>query len=628
MKTFVLTTLAAAILYSFNAVSETKMFAPKRDDVSFPGGTWALNGEKEWISAATGENTSWDSADDTALIVNSPDSTVVWGSIDISIDNSQGNFMVGGIVITNEMPSWSHNRFEGDPLRIGSGGVTVWPHGDSSFVYFECPVILAAPQTWKSAKIRQVEDSATVQFKAPISSEGGAEIPIVFDGMNIVDPAKKGVSDARPAFGMYADNSFRGDVTVQNGAFLYLMYSQDSKGDKLDSSSAVILSGGGFGFTGNSFAYTQKIERLIIRRGENHISGKNANAVIDCGEIVREGPGGTLKLPVSWAGGITAFTSSTNVNSVLGCWATLNDGAFAKVGSDGKIGQENGIQRASTDSWTDSTHIVVAGGGVRTKGDMSPYSLRYANYSSLLAHTNDLAGSSLTLTMGGILANTSDESVLQNGALTSGLETGELFVFASNEFRIEANIRDNGEIPLNLVKSQRGILTCTSTSHSGTTFVNGGTLSLTGPEARIRGDIKQAGGTTISIENGAGFEPCETARKLGGNAMIGSGAVFAFEAGKPSETKGIEFTNPFAKVEFSAHESPVTFKIEPSPSGGISRGKHPLITWVPGVEISGCNIGSFELELPKTAAGYLETGPDGIFLNITSDSKFTVITVH
>ncbi|NLE41873.1 MAG: hypothetical protein GX615_08595, partial [Lentisphaerae bacterium] len=42
------------------------------------------------------------------------------------IDNSLGAVEVSGIVITNDMPGWVNNEFNGEPLRIGANGVAVY----------------------------------------------------------------------------------------------------------------------------------------------------------------------------------------------------------------------------------------------------------------------------------------------------------------------------------------------------------------------------------------------------------------------------------------------------------------------------------------------------------------------
>ena len=136
---------AALCLCILPAQSSVKMFRGNNDAYSFPGGTWDYNTTAKWLNAGSTTQVPWTSADDIALIVNY---TNAWGDTTLTIDNSFGAVEASGIVITNGMrESWQDNDFNGAPLRLGANGVTVYTDTADTFVNFNCPVVLTAPQT-------------------------------------------------------------------------------------------------------------------------------------------------------------------------------------------------------------------------------------------------------------------------------------------------------------------------------------------------------------------------------------------------------------------------------------------------------------------------------------------------
>ena len=183
------------------------------------------------------------------------------------------------------------------------------------------------------------------------------------------------MTSARTTFAFKNNNTYSGSTTIQGGAVLYLLFSTAFPSSKIDSASALILSGGGLAITGSGVTYTQKVSSLVIKAGENFIGGKNASAVFDCGTIVRDGLGGTMNFPVSWNGGTTVYANNANTDSILGGWALFNEGGFAAmVPATRAVDQFASSQKWTTDDWTDNTHIAVYGGGIRTKGrHLSPF---------------------------------------------------------------------------------------------------------------------------------------------------------------------------------------------------------------------------------------------------------------
>lgn len=437
---------------------------------------------------------------------------------------------------------------------------------------------------------------------------------------------------ARTTFAFKHNNTYSGSTTIQNGGVLYLVFSTAFPSSKVDSASALVLSGGGLAITGSSLTFTQAVSSVVIKGGENFIGGKNAKAVFDCGTIVREGLGGTVNIPVSWAGGITAYANNANTDGILGGWALLNDAAFAKMDTATRaVGQVSASSKATTDSWADNVHILVTGGGVRTLGNVSPYSVRY-NASVTPAQTNDLNGATLTIKSGGLAVTSTSACKLANGKLRSGFGTGELFVFTAGPFEISSRIEDNGATPLTLVKAQSGTLTLSGeAAYTGDTYLNGGTLSLTGG-AVLSTDVHQSGGTTLQLADGAKLVCGGAGRVLGGNLALAGGAVLALEVGAKdgggANIVPLTLNNRFASFSTTATvANPANIAITVPEGAELRRGTYRLINWAPGVTVTGLAANAFELTLPFYADGNLSVSSTGLDLVVTRVSKGAVIVV-
>lgn len=628
LQTFI--AMVALGLSMLSAQAGVKMFRGMNDTVSFSGGIWNYNSTSQWMNVGSTTLVPWTDSGDIALIVNY---TNAWASTTMTIDNSFGAVEASGIIITNGMGSWQYNYFTGAPLRIGTNGVTIYTDTSDTFVDFNCPVVLTGAQTWRSAKVRTIDVSGTVTLTNVLSSAAGVSTPITFDGFNRVDPSLKAMTSARTTFAFKNNNTYSGSTTIQGGAVLYLLFSTAFPSSKIDSASALILSGGGLAITGSGVTYTQKVSSLVIKAGENFIGGKNASAVFDCGTIVRDGLGGTMNFPVSWNGGISCYTTSINDdNGIVGGWAIQNDlgngTGFAKIGADTGITSESGTQRATTDSWRANDHVRITGGGTRTVGDVSVRTIRYG-----VGVTNDLMTSTVTILSGG-LANAYTGSKLTNGKLRSGLGTGELFVFTTGPFDITSRIEDNGTTPLTLVKAQSGTLTLSGElAYTGGTYLNGGTLSLLGSGAVLSNSVKQAGGTTLRLASGAGLVCKAGGRVLGGNLTLGGGTVLKLDIGAKdgggADVVPLSLSNPYASLTVTASQANPAAIFVSVPTGvELMRRPYRLLDWKVGTTVSGLTANAFTLSLPYYAAGYLSVTSSGLDLVLTSVSKGTVIVVR
>jgi hypothetical protein len=349
---------AALCLCVLPAQSGVKMFRGVSDTVSYVGGTWDFNNTAKWLNEGSTTQVPWTDSGDIALIVNSPSA---WGSATLAVSAIFGAVEASGIIVTNNMPDWTYDVFNGDALAIGKDGVTVFSTNSNSSVKFENPIVLTTNQTWRNANMRPLNSSGTVQLLNVVSSAVGVNTPIVFDGFNRSDPSGNSTSKLRSGFGLYKDNTFIGSTTVSGGAVLTLSFSSSTAGQKIDTASPLILNGGTLFMTGNTATFTQTVSAVVLKTGANNLTADNGKGAFICNSIVRDGVGGTINTAVDWSGGVSYYTSKTNETGILGGWATsMNDG-FAYATANGSIGANSGTQRTTLDAWGDNVNIQITG---------------------------------------------------------------------------------------------------------------------------------------------------------------------------------------------------------------------------------------------------------------------------
>lgn len=604
LKTVVAT---AAVLFINATVGATvKTADPGRAMNSFPGGTWDFNNTVFWTEDGYQTRGPWTSNDDVAVIELFTNS---WGSVEILIDDSLGDIGAAGLVVTNDLKAWHHTELRGAPLTLGAEGITILSENPNSFININVPLILSTGQTWRNANASVNNSHGIVVVKNVLSSEAGRETPIVFDGFGLVEPGKNNKSnDSRPGYGLTCTNTFRGSTTISGGAVLFLSFSQNTLGPRIDTQSPLFMNSGTLAVTGNTTGYTQSVASVVLQAGANHLAAFDANGTFMCNTVTRDGVGGTLDATANWNGGITFYCSNENNNRIIAGWFTTAS-SFAAVGETGVIGNFGGSQRWETDAWDTGTTIAIYGGGTRTLGDVSPYALRFG----AAAVTNDLADAVVTVQSGAIL-NGVDGSCLTGGRFRSGMETGELFIHAFTPLRIESVIEDNAATPAILVKGGTAVLTLTgANTYTGATYLNSGTLALEG-DASITGDCHQAGGTTLSLATGGRLASLPGGRTLGGNLHLGPGAVLDLADDAP-----LTLENPWGAFSTDAFANdPVLLNVTFAERNAIRRGDIiRLVQWHPGTTLSGVSVDAFLPTLPNLVDGELAVAADGLDLVIT-----------
>ena len=598
----------SAALFAINAtsVAAVKKYIGDSGTSAFRLGNWNFNNTANWTEDDYQTRGPWTSNGDVAVFEMTPNS---WGSIIVTIDDANGDVGAAGIEVAKELQDWHHLEINGDTLTLGAYGVNVYSANPNSYVNFNAPVTLAAGQTWRNAKVRSLNSSGTVLIKNALSSDGGHDTPITFDGFGLADPSRTADGDSRVGFGLSADNTFTGATTVSGGAALTLIMSTANSNRRIDSASPLILNGGTLVMTGGSATFTQTVASVVVKSGHNHITGINGKGAFFCNQIVRDGIGGTLNLSVGWAGGVDVYcTNANDSNGIIGGWLTSVRQGFT--------GASWSAQCWSVDDWYDNANIAIAGGGTRTKGDVAPNSLRFET-----AQINNFGDATVTVKSGGILVpyHAAGNGRFTGGQLRSGMETGELFVHAFMPFAIDSVIEDNGEIPGVLVKGGHHPLTLSGAStYTGATYLNGGTLELTG-DASMSGPCHQAGATILSIANGARLTSLPGGRVLGGNLALGSGAKLGIEAVTPAAHAAITLENPWSKFTVTATSAaPVLIDVAFDDINAIRRNDiYPLIRWQPASTTAGVVPEAFALTLPRHMEGELVVTGTGLDLVVT-----------
>ena len=613
---FLLTALCAAGLRA-QTVMDLDV-SPNAGVTAGVGGGWDFNSTTNWTSDGGTNRVAW--TNNAAIARIRLETAYGWGSVTMAVSNNNGQVGAKGLVITGNLPDWKYLIIQNDPLQIGSEGIAYGSTNGNTYLTFNSPVVLTAPQVWRSANARFIDGGGTIQATNTISSFSGTT-DITFDGMDRCDPGLYAeLLNIRPGFRLSAENTYSGTTTVSGGAVLWLIYNSSSKGSRLGALNPLVLKGGSVWLNGSvGSAVTQAVASTTLQSGFNIIRARNLTPTSGrfyCGAITRSGLGGTADFPINWAGGVDAYTTTTNISGILGGWATWNRASFATAGTDGNntvIGSNSGSSRAAPDNWAANDNVKATGGGTRTLGDVT------INYLLISASaTQALGTATLTVKSGGIFGGNITNNVMSGGTVRSGFATGELFVYADNPFTFASVVADNGGTPGVLVKGGTNTLTLTAANtYSGATYLNSGILIVTN-RAVISGTVVQAGGTTLDIRNGGALSPGGTnaaTLTLNGNLKLGDGAVLNMQIGSSSDL--IALSNPFATLTGSSSAGGVTLNLA-ADRKTLAKGVYTVLQWDPAVTLSGFDLSDFTVVTPSGIGGTLQFGAHSLDFNVTS----------
>jgi fibronectin-binding autotransporter adhesin len=215
-------------------------------------------------------------------------------------------------------------------------------------------------------------------------------------------------------------------------------------------------------------------------------------------QLWQSGSGGTLAIngAVTCSAGATVdfstsgvtSTSLTNVNGILGGWATMGAASGALSGDwAANDGSGNIIPYTG---YTSVSGTVGSGGGstLNYNNTAGTLTLSVDTVINSLVQSNDVtvnSGATLTLNSGGLMMKGISRWMLAGGSTTSFLTSGSsnLFVHTPNaaatDYRIWPLIKDNGTATVRLVKDGAGFLALANNynTYSGGTVVNAGILA-------------------------------------------------------------------------------------------------------------------------------------------------------
>ena len=316
-------------------------------------------------------------------------------------------------------------------------------------------------------------------------------------------------------------NTFNGTTTVSGGSTLTADYStQDNS--KLSDTAALALSGGTLILNGGT--HVEVVSNTLLNAGGTFLARSGGSTGKLRMNAITRAAGGTIDV----ADATLADTDTTNVNSILGGYATL--------GNDWAINSTGGADGAIT-ALAAYTGTLPQTGGANTAN----YTLTgpQTQTGTVLANTARIAGSGAgdTLALGGNALTITSASATQPGGILyvgggdgnysvtgtgNGLDASGAFDLIINTVTGTLNVsaKLNGSNGARtLVKTGAGTLVVASTKgYTGTTYVNQGALRL----ANATAAGTTAGG--ITVQNGAAVELTNNIT-VGGEALtvVGTG---------------------------------------------------------------------------------------------------------
>jgi fibronectin-binding autotransporter adhesin len=236
-------------------------------------------------------------------------------------------------------------------------------------------------------------------------------------------------------------------------------------------------------FSGNTNMGIGAAEITFTQNGATSLS-------LNLGALSRSATsGGTVDINLPTAGAVTATSTVAAGGLIVGAtgspYVTVNNGAdWAAINGANVVAGSSiaGFYTPSTTSTLAGNADLVTNASLTAATTVS--SIRQND--STGAHTIDLGGTN-SLSTGGILMTPTADGALtiQNGTVTAGATNAADVMISQNNtnfpLNISAGITNNGANTTELTKDGAGTLVLSGTNtYNGNTYVNGGTLSVTG----------------------------------------------------------------------------------------------------------------------------------------------------
>jgi len=298
-------------------------------------------------------------------------------------------------------------------------------------------------------------------------------------------------------------NTYTGATTVTGGV-LTLDYSTQNN-SKLSDTGVLTMGGGTLNLNGGT--HTEVVGSTTLSVGNSFVTRGSGAAVLQMGTITHS-PGGAI----DFGAPNIATTNNTNVNGILGNWATVNGTDWAINSTNAAAGPI--IALASYTASTAGTTVPGASADVDFQaGNGTPWNTQAINtlrFNTAAANTLTLnSGQTLTVNSGGILVSAAVGNYASSitGGNLQGAAGGDLAISqnnSSNGLTIASSILDNGGAT-GLTKYGSGTLTLTgSSSFSGTTNVVSGVLNLSNANAVPNSTVTVTGASALTFGSGIG----------------------------------------------------------------------------------------------------------------------------
>lgn len=229
-----------------------------------------------------------------------------------------------------------------------------------------------------------------------------------------------------------------------------------------------------------------------------------------------------------------AVAPLTNTNNIVGGWAVASSGTASTTNNNDAVNfaaqSANGITPYTQEFTTAAANLITAAAATNnvlatgsTNNTILAQNTVAANLTvnSLITESavNVTSGATLTIGSGGLIMRTNQnflQSTTNDGKLTSGLSTGELFIYSSSlstntDDRITSiAIVDNGATPVSLIKGGTGVIAIggigQNNTFSGPIVVNLGILRFDYRGNGTVGTVLPSGpNNTVTVRSGGTF---------------------------------------------------------------------------------------------------------------------------
>ncbi|MCX5653038.1 MAG: autotransporter-associated beta strand repeat-containing protein, partial [Planctomycetota bacterium] len=320
------------------------------------------------------------------------------------------------------------------------------------------------------------------------------------------------------------------NVTVNTGGTLNLDYSTNNN-SKIADGQTLTLAGGTLNMSGGTHTEVVASTTLAAGTTASSVTRASGSTAVLAMNTINPSAGAMVNFG---AAGI-ATTDNSNVNGILGGWATVagTDWAVNSTNAaDGLITAYTGYTLTSVAGTTAANYtnnnIDVDNSAETLSGVITPNSLRF---NAAAANTVTLAGGTSTISAGAILVNSAvgaNLSTITGGTLT-GPVSGNLAVFqnnASGGLTIASVIANN--TATTLTKAGAGTLTLTGVNtYTGATTIYGGTLEIGGAGQLNSG----AYSSTIAISTGTTLKYNSSADQTLSGIISGGGGLIKDNSG-------------------------------------------------------------------------------------------------